>query len=41
MHFHSSNVAPRNTVLYLSFLLMIMETIVQPCKAQKLQGEKN
>lgn len=28
-------------MLYLTFLLMIMETIVQPCKAQKSQGEKN
>lgn len=28
-------------MLYLTFFLMIMETIVQPCKAQKSQGEKN
>lgn len=28
-------------MLYLTFPLMIMETIVQPCKAQKPQGEKN
>lgn len=28
-------------MLYLTFLLMIMETIVQPCEVQKSQGEKN
>lgn len=27
-------------MLYLAFFLMIMETIVQPCRAQKSQGEK-